>query len=263
MSRSRSTRRRVVHSPAEIRGIRTAAQATAWVRDQLAERVRPGMTTKDVDELAGALIRETGGTSSFHGYHGYPGQICVSVDDVIVHGIGSPEVLIRPGRLVSMDVGVTIDEFTGDSAVSIGAGGVAPRQTQQLMDVTKRALDAGIEAARAGNWVNDISRAVEAAVKPSGFGIVRDFVGHGVGRDLHEPPEVPNFAQRSRGCRLVPGMVLAIEPMITLGSSDVRVDKDGWTARTDDGSLSAHFEHMILITENGPEILTWLTTPYE
>ena len=162
---------------------------------------------------------------------------------------------------MSMDVGVALDGYLGDSAVTVCAGGVAADEAKRLMDVTMRSLEEGIAAARAGNWVNNISQSVERAVRPSGFGIVREFVGHGVGKELHEPPEVPNFAQQKRGCRLVPGMVLAIEPMITSGRPDIVVDADGWTARTRDGGLAAHFEHMVLITENGPEILTWQTTP--
>ena len=254
---------RVVHSPDAIRGIRQAAQATAWVRDQLAAGIRPGMTTLEIDRLGESLIRQTGGSSAFHGYHGFPGQVCVSVDDVVVHGIGSAEMLLRPGQLVSVDVGVKLDGYIGDSAVTARVGEVAAKQANHLLQTTQNALDAGIAAARAGNCVNDISRAVEQAVKPSGYGIVRDFVGHGVGRQLHEPPEIPNFTQSSRGCRLVPGMVLAIEPMVTLGGPEVVVDADGWTSRTRDGSVSAHCEHMILITDNGPEILTWQTTPSE
>lgn len=260
MNRNRRKARRVVHSAQDIEGIRRAARATAWVRDQLATQVRPGMTTLEIDRLGETLIRQTGGTSAFNGYRGYPGQVCVSVDDVVVHGIGSADVLVRPGQLVSMDVGVKLNGYIGDSAVTVCAGGVAPREARELLETAKQALQAGIEACRAGNFVNDISRAVEQTVQPRKYGIVRDFVGHGVGRELHEPPEIPNFSQRTRGCRLVPGMILAIEPMINLGEADVVVDRDGWTARTSDGSPSAHCEHMVLVTENGPEILTWQTT---
>lgn len=263
MKAKRRKQRRVVHSPDAVRGIREAARATAWVRDRLAASIRPGMTTLEIDQLGESLIRQTGGSSAFNGYHGYPGQVCVSVDDVIVHGVGSADTLVRPGQLVSMDVGVKLNGYIGDSAVTVRVGGVASEQVNHLLQTTLNALDAGIAAARSGNCVNDISRAVEQAIKPNGYGIVRDFVGHGVGRELHEPPEIPNFTQSARGCRLVPGMVLAIEPMLTLGGPEVVVDSDGWTARTSDGSVSAHCEHMILITENGPEILTWQTTPSE
>lgn len=259
----RRKKRLVVHTESEICGIRRAAQATAWVRDTLAKRVHPGMTTLELDKTAENLIREAGGASAFHGYHGFPGQICISLDDVIVHGIGRDDQMIRPGQLVSMDVGVRLDGFIGDSAVTVCAGICPSQQAEDLLDVTQRALNAGINAAQAGGFVGDIGRAVETVVRPSGFSIVRDFVGHGVGCDLHEPPEIPNFAQHSRGVRLVPGMVLAIEPMINAGVPEVTVDTDGWTARTRDGALSAHFEHDVLITQKGPEILSWQKKQYE
>ncbi len=253
--------RTVIHTVKEISGIRKAAQATAWVRDNLERSIKPGMTTLEIDQLAAIYIKETGGTSAFYNYRGFPGQICISLDDVVVHGIGRPNVVVLPGQLVSIDVGVTLDRYIGDSAVSFFAGGLVPSEEgQRLLAVTQKSLIAGIESAVAGGFVNDISKAVENVVRHAGFEVVRDFVGHGCGCHLHEPPEVPNFSQRHKGPKLTAGMVLAIEPMVNIGTSEVIVADDGWTVHTADGKLSAHFEHMVLITKEGPEILTWAKT---
>ncbi len=251
----------VVHTASEIAGIREAAQSTARVLEQLSQAVVPGMTTLQLDQLAGRLIQETGGTSAFYNYHGFPGQICISVDDVVVHGIGNPALVIQPGQLVSIDVGVRLGKFVGDCATTVCAGGCPSPQAQRLMAATRQSLEAGIAAARAGAYVSDIGRAVEPVARAGGFTVVRDFVGHGCGGDLHEPPEVPNFSQPRRGPKLVPGMVLCIEPMVNAGGANVFVEDDGWTVRTADGGLSAHFEHMVLITKDEPEILTWRRTP--
>ena len=247
----------VIHTPAEIAGIRRAAAATAEVRDRLAQFVQPGLTTADVDRQAEKLIRQTGGSSAFLGYHGFPGQICISINQEVIHGIGRPERVIMPGDVVSMDVGVRLDGYVGDTALTLCAGTSPGPQVDRLLQATREALAAGVEKARAGNYINHVSTAVEAVVKRYGFSVVRDFVGHGCGCELHEPPEVPNFARRRRGEKLVPGMVLAIEPMVNCGSHRVEVDRqDKWTVRTVDGSLSAHYEHMVLITRNRAEILT-------
>ena len=250
----------VIHTPEEILRIRAAAAITAEARDELISRIEPGMTTLDVDLLAGRIIAATGGRSSFLGYHGFPGNVCVSVNDVVVHGIGNADTVLKEGDIVSIDIGITIGGATGDTAKTVALGKVAPEVTN-LLKVTEEALMNGIAQAVRGNHVNDISRAVEATAKRSRLGVVRDFEGHGVGIKLHEPPGIPNFDTRFKGPELRPGMVLAIEPMFNLGTWKVRVERDNWTVRTLDGKLSAHFEHMVLITEEQtPEILTWRKT---
>jgi methionyl aminopeptidase len=247
----------VIHSGPAIEGIRRAAKATAAVLAQLAAFVRPGLSTLEVDRRAAELIRDCGGESAFLGYHGFPGTICISLNQEIIHGIGRPDRIIAPGDLVSMDVGVRLHGFIGDCARTVCAGLPPSGQTALLLRAAEEALAAGIAKACSGNYVNDISAAVESVVRRYGFAVVRDFVGHGCGRELHEPPEVPNYDQRARGARLVPGMVLAIEPMVNTGTYRVEIDRlDHWTVRTADGAWSAHVEHMVLITRDKPEILT-------
>ena len=254
-------RKVIIHTPDEIVRIRRAAQLTAMVRDRLAELARPGMTTLEFDQLAGSLIAETGGKSAFLGYHDYPGNICISVNDEVVHGIGRADRVMQPEDIVSIDLGIEIDGACGDTAVTFGLGAPLPPDVAHLIEATSRALSAGIARAVSGNYIRDISAAIEAVARKAHVGVVRDFVGHGCGIRLHEPPEVPNFVAASRGPRLVPGMVLAIEPMFNLGTYRVDIDRhDGWTVRTHDGAVSAHFEHMVLITEQEPEILTWPKT---
>ena len=256
-----ATSRVVIHTENEIEGIRRAAQATAFVRRQLCEMITPGMTTLQIDEHARELIRQTGGTSAFHGYHGFPGQICISINDEVVHGIGRPDRVVRPGDIVSLDVGVKLNGYIGDTAETIVAGTQPEGRIEELLETTRNALGSGIAKARMGNYINDISAAVEQVVRNAGFAVVRDFVGHGCGCELHEPPEVPNFKSKQRGPRLRAGMILAIEPMVNAGTHRVQVDStDGWTVTTADGSPSAHFEHMVLITKSKPEILTWPKT---
>ena len=249
----------VIHTPEEIEKIRVAMSMTAQVRDQLVELVRPGMTTLQIDQLAGDLIRATGGTSGFLNYHGFPGNICISLNDEVVHGIGSPNRVVQESDIVSIDIGVSYNGGVGDTAVTFGFGEL-PKDTQRLLTATREALMAGIQAARKGNYIRDISRAIEKRALADRLGIVREMVGHGVGVRLHEPPDVPNYVTPMRGPRLQKGMVLAIEPMLNLGTHRISQDSDGWTIRTRDGSLSAHFEHSILITDNEPEILTWPKT---
>lgn len=248
----------IVHSEGEIEGIRLAAQAAASVKNRLAEMIRPGITTKDVDDMTAALIAAEGGVSAFLGYRGFPGQLCVSLNDEVVHGIGSPERRIVEGDVVSLDVGVNLNGFIGDNAMSVFVGNakVSP-DISRLLKGTEGSLNAAIKACVPGNNVGDISGAVEKMAKRNGLSIVREYVGHGCGVNLHEPPEIPNYRTRDKGPMLRQGMVLAIEPMLNLGRRNVITDKDGWTVRTSDGSISAHFEHMILITESNPEILTW------
>jgi methionyl aminopeptidase len=247
----------VIHSDHAIEGIRRAAAATAAVLAQLTAFVRPGLSTLEVDRRAAELIRDCGGESAFLGYHGFPSTICVSLNQEIIHGIGRADRIIAMGDLVSMDVGVRLRGFIGDCARTVCAGTPPTGQVAALLRAAEEALRAGIAKARSGNYVNEISAAVESVVKSYGFTVVRDFVGHGCGRELHEPPEVPNFAQRAPGVRLVPGMVLAIEPMVNMGTHRVEIDRlDHWTVRTADGGWSAHVEHMVLITRDKPEILT-------
>ena len=255
------SRNQNVHTPEEISRIRRAAALTAQVRDQIASAIRPGMTTMDVDMLAGELIRASGGKSAFLNYCGYPGNICISVNEEVVHGIASPLRVIGEHDIVSIDVGVQFDGAMGDTALTVCMESEPPEDIRRLLDGTRKALEKGIEAARCGKRVGDISRAVEQCARNHHLGIVREYVGHGCGIRLHEPPEVPNFSGWGNGPVLVPGMVLCIEPMLNLGSEKIVVDrKDGWTVRTRDGAWSAHFEHMILITDNEPEILTWQKT---
>ena len=254
-------RNAVIHTPEEIVRIRHAAQLTAQVRDEVARLAVPGMTTKELDDLAGSLIAATGGESAFLGYAGYPGNICISVNDEVVHGIGRPDRVLLPTDIVSIDLGVRIDGACGDTALTFGLGAPLSPAVKNLLEATRRALSAGIQAAQAGNFVRDISAAVEAVGRRARVGIVREYVGHGCGIKLHEPPEVPNFTSSMRGPQLEPGMVLAIEPMFNQGTGKVTTDRvDGWTVRTFDGLPSAHFEHMVLITEKEPEILTWPKT---
>jgi len=247
----------VIHTPAELIGIRQAAAASAAVRCELPSMLRPGMTTKDIDDLAGMLIARTGGISAFLGYHGYPGQICISVNDEVVHGIGSPQRVINSGDVVSLDIGVKLNGGVGDNAVTVVVGENNSPDVARLLQATEASLMAGLAMARSGNYIRDISAAIEKVARDAKLGIVREYVGHGCGTQLHEPPEVPNFVTAYRGPRLEPGMVLAIEPMLNLGTHRVFTLSDGWTVKTADGSISAHFEHMVLITENEPEILTW------
>lgn len=253
----------VIHNAQEIAGIRKASQATAWVLDQLCRLIQPAMTTLDVDRLAAQFITQTGGESAFHGYRSFPGTVCISVNDEVVHGIGSPTRTLMAGDLVSIDVGVRLNGFIGDTARTICVGGCPSDADLRLLHATQEGLEAGIAAARVGNHVNDISRSVQSIVQGAGFSVVRDFVGHGCGCELHEPPEVPNFAQARRGPALQPGMVLAIEPMVNTGSHRVVVAQDGWTVHTADGGMSAHFEHMVLVKKGKPEILTWPKTALE
>jgi methionyl aminopeptidase len=247
----------IVHTDDEIKGIREAAATTALVREQIALAARPGMSTARLDDIAGELIHATGGTSAFHGYRGFPARICISLNEKVVHGIGNLNEIMMPGDVVSIDVGVKLNGFIGDTAKSFIIGTTASDEIKRLLDKTEESLMAGIEAAVPGNYIRDISASVEKVASTAGLGIVREYVGHGCGVELHEPPEIPNFASRQRGPELVPGMVLAIEPMLNLGTHRVVTEPDQWTVRTYDRKPSAHFEHMVLITENKAEILTW------
>jgi methionyl aminopeptidase len=248
-----------VKTRAEAEKMRAAARHVAEILLELREAVRPGITTRELDELAEKRIAERGVVSSFKGYdpHGlpaYPGVLCVSVNEEIVHGIpGSRK--IEDGDLVSLDFGVSLDGWHGDSAVTVAIGEVGPER-RRLVEVTRDALDRGIETMRPGNRLSDIGHAVQSRVEREGFSIVRDFAGHGIGTEMHEAPWIPNYGARGRGPRLVAGMVFAIEPMVNAGGPEVEILDDEWTAVTADGSVSAHFEHTVLVTEDGPEVLT-------
>ena len=241
------------------REIDTMAHAGRIVFDTLALMrtvVRPGITTEDLDRQAEAFIRShRGATPSFKGLYDFPKTLCTSIDEEIVHGIPTTKRLLREGSIVSVDVGVCVDGLHADSATTIPVGAIAA-EVQRLLDVTERSLHAGIATALAGNHVGNIGHAVQRVAEAAGFGVVRELVGHGIGTRFHEEPQIPNFGTPRRGPQLKPGMTLAIEPMITMGNPATRTLKDKWTVVTQDGSLSAHFEHTIVVTETGPRILT-------
>lgn len=246
-----------IKSAREIELMREAGRILANVHKQLGEALKPGMSTMDIDRMGEKLIRGYGCIPSFKNYNGYPASICVSVNDEVVHGIPNRHHILREGDIVSLDAGVIYHGYHSDAARTHAVGTVSP-QAQKLIQVTRECFFEGIKYAKAGNHLNDISSAIQAYAEHFGYGVVRDLVGHGVGKALHEDPEVPNFAQKRKGIRLCPGMTLAIEPMINMGRADVVWLNDDWTVVTDDGSLSAHYENTILITEGEPEILSLL-----
>jgi methionyl aminopeptidase len=238
------------------------ARAGRVVVDALAligEHVRPGTTTAELDALADEFIRSQGGVPTFKGYRGYPASICTSPNDMIVHGIPGPYAL-QEGDILSVDVGVTLDGYVGDSAYTFAVGRIDP-EAERLLEVGQEALAAGIEQCQPGGRLSDISSAIQVVTEENGFSVVRALVGHGVGRSMHEDPQLPNFGPPGRGPELAPGMVFAIEPMINAGGPDIRVEDDQWSIRTADGSLSAHFEHTVAVTEEGPRILTLAEAP--
>ncbi len=233
----------------------------AAARDLLEQSVRPGISTIELDKIAEDFIRShPGAKPSFKGLYGFPGSICTSINNEIVHGIPSKKRVLRDGDLVSIDIGVLFGGYHTDSATTVGVGEI-PEQSARLLDATRRALDAGVSAARAGNHIGDIGAAVQGVVEAAGFSVVKDLVGHGIGESFHEEPQVPNFGKAQRGTRLVPGLTIAIEPMVNAGRADTRTMPDKWTIVTVDGSRSAHFEHTVAITENGPRVLTASARP--
>lgn len=244
-----------IKSAREATLMREAGRILAKVHEELAAALKPGMSTMDVDRLGEKLIRGYGCIPSFLNYNGFPGSICVSVNDEVVHGIPDKKRILMDGDIVSLDAGVIWQGYHSDAART-HAVGTASAEAIKLMDVTKQSFFEGIKYAKAGNHLNDISSAIQAYAESFGYGVVRDLVGHGIGKNLHEEPEVPNFAQRRKGVKLVPGMTLAIEPMINAGRPDVAWLSDDWTVVTDDGTLSAHYENTILITDGEPEILS-------
>jgi methionyl aminopeptidase len=246
-------------SPQEIERMGRAGEVVADVLALLGERARPGVTTEELDALADEFIRSRGGTPTFKGYRGYPASICTSPNDMVVHGIPGPYTL-GDGDVLSVDVGVTLDGFVADSAYTFPIGDISP-EAERLLEGCKAALTAGIEQCRPGNRLSDISHAIQLVTEEHGFSVVRSLVGHGVGRSMHEEPQIPNFGEPGRGPQLSSGMTFAIEPMINAGGPDVMIHDDEWSISTSDGSLSAHFEHTVAITEDEPRILTLAKTP--
>jgi methionyl aminopeptidase len=239
----------------EIARIRDAAQVVREVLEELAGLVAPALTTLEIDRVAEEGLRRRGAQPAFKGYHGYPACICVSVNDEVVHGIPSAARVLKDGDIVSLDFGAVLDGWFGDAAVTVPVGRVS-QEARRLLLGTEAALAAGVAAARPGGRLGDVGAAVQRTAEARGFSVVRDFVGHGIGRQLHEPPPIPNFGAPGTGARLLPGMVLAIEPMVNAGTPEVVLKDDGWTAVTADGSLSAHFEHTVAITADGPVVLS-------
>ncbi|MBI3995416.1 MAG: type I methionyl aminopeptidase [Nitrospirae bacterium] len=244
----------ILKSPDEVKKIERAGRIVAEVLQELKEQVKPGVTTLDLDRIAEAGIRKRGGQPAFKGYRGFPATLCASVNDEIVHGIPSKRTL-QEGDIIGLDLGSIVEGYYGDSAITVAVGAVRP-EVKRLVRVTEESLYRGIEQMKPGNRLSDISNAVQTHVEAAGYSVVKDFVGHGIGQALHEEPQLPNFGKAGQGPRLRAGMVLAIEPMVNMGKDGVRVLGDHWTAVTEDGSLSAHFEHTVAITEAGPVILT-------
>ncbi len=246
----------ILRLPDEIEKARASNRIVAEVLSRLREKIRPGVKTKDLDKFAEEIAEKRGAKPAFKGYRGYPHSLCISINEEVVHGMPSKRVL-QEGDIVGLDFGIYYQGFYGDSAITLPVGKVAEKALK-LMQVTEQSLYAGIEQAREGNRLGDVSAAVQNMVESAGFSVVRDFVGHGIGRNLHEEPQIPNFGEKGRGIELKKGMILAIEPMVNVGEYNVKVLPDGWTVVTKDGSLSAHFEHSIAITENSPDILSKL-----
>jgi methionyl aminopeptidase len=246
----------VCKSPSELEKMRASGRIVRQVLDTVRAMVKPGVTTMDLERAAEKKIKELGAKPAFKGYYDYPCVLCTSVNQEIVHGIPSPKRMLKDGDIVSIDCGVVLDGYYGDAAITVPVGnGIAP-EVQKLLEVTEASLYRGIAAARIGNTVGDVGAAVQELVEANGFSVVREFVGHGIGTRLHEDPQVPNYGTRGHGARLREGMVIAIEPMVNAGTAGARVLDDKWTAVTEDGSFSAHFEHCVAVTENGPVILT-------
>jgi methionyl aminopeptidase len=245
----------VLKSSQEIEKMRRAGQIVREVLELVRSKVKPGATTYDLEQAAEGRLKELGVKAAFKGYHGYPCVLCTSVNDEVVHGIPSPRRVLRQGDIVSVDFGAVVEGFYGDSAITVPVGEI-DGDAARLLRVTEESLQAGIAAVKPGNTLGDVGAAVQGVVEREGFSVVRDFVGHGIGSQMHEDPQVPNFGQRGQGLRLKAGMVIAIEPMVNAGKPDVMVLEDGWTAVAKDGSMSAHFEHTVAVTAEGARILT-------
>ena len=245
----------VLKTSRELQIMKEACRIAAGALQIIGKAVEPGVTTAELDKMAEDYIRSQGGEPNFKNYHGYPATACISINNEVIHGIPSKTRKICAGDIVSVDLGAKFNGYHGDNAATFACGDVSP-EAKRLIDATRESLYEGIKAAVAGSRIGDISNAVQTYVEAKGFSVVRKFVGHGIGTQLHEAPEVPNFGTAGRGIRLMPGMTLAIEPMVNAGGYDVKIMPDGWTVKTTDGSLSAHFEHTIVITADGPKIMT-------
>jgi len=246
----------VCKSAAEIEKMKRSGHIVRQVLDHVREVVKPGASTMDLERAAESKIEHLGAKPAFKGYYNYPCVLCTSVNEEIVHGIPSEKRILEPGDIVSIDCGVVLDGYYGDAAITVAVGGSVTPEVKKLLEVTEASLERGIAAAQIGNSVGDVGAAVQEFVEANGFSIVREFVGHGIGTRLHEEPQIPNYGSRGHGARLREGMVLAIEPMVNSGGPSTRVLDDKWTAVTADGSYSAHFEHCVAVTKNGPLILT-------
>jgi len=247
----------IIKLPEEIEKARASNRIVAEVLSRLREKVKPGVATKELDRIAEEIVTKKGAKPAFKGYRGYPYSLCTSVNEEVVHGMPSSRTL-NEGDIIGLDFGVYYQGFFGDATITLPVGKVAPN-ARRLLEVTEKSLYRGIEQAIEDNRLGDISAAVQQTVEAAGFSVVRDFVGHGIGRGLHEEPQIPNYGKKGRGVQLKAGMILAIEPMVNEGSYHVRVLPDGWTVVTEDGKLSAHFEHSVAITDNGPIILSELS----
>jgi methionyl aminopeptidase len=245
----------VLKTPQEIEKMRRSGKVVREVLDAVRSAVKVGATTWDLEKVAVAKMDELGAKPAFKGYRGFPCVLCTSVNQEVVHGIPSEKRVLREGDIVSVDCGVIIDGFYGDSATTVAVGAIG-KKAQRLLEVTEKSLAKGIEAVKPGATLGDVGAAVQEVVEADGFSVVREFVGHGIGTKMHEDPQVPNYGQRGRGMKLKPGMVICIEPMVNAGAAGVQVLADGWTAITEDGSLSAHFEHTVAVTEDGATVLT-------
>ena len=244
----------IIKSPREIEIMRQAGRIVGTVLQELKNSIQPGVTTKELDDIAMKRTEEMGAIPSFKGYHGFPGSICASINDEIVHGIPGKRI-VRDGDIISIDFGVIYNGFQGDAALTVGVGTISS-EAEELMKVTEGSLMAGIDAARVGNRLGDISAAVQQYAESRGMAVVREYTGHGIGRAMHEDPQIPNYGLPGQGPLLKNGMTIAIEPMLNIGDWRTKVEEDNWTVKTMDGSLSAHFEHTIAITDKGPEIMT-------
>jgi methionyl aminopeptidase len=246
-----------IKSSREIKLMQEASQILVQARQALFKMIQPGISTEALDQKADTVIRSLGGIPSFKDYEGYPKSICTSVNEVVIHGIPSSKIILKEGDIISIDIGVNVKGYHADSAFTYAVGNISS-EAKQLLEITEKALYIGIEEAKPGNYVSNIGHAIETFIKPYGYGIVETFTGHGIGNELHEAPQVLNYGPKNQGPKLKPGMTICIEPMVNLGTKDVQVLKDGWTVVTKDKRLSAHFEHMVLITEEGCEIMTTL-----
>lgn len=242
-------------APHQIEEMAEAGRLSAKVLREVGARVKPGISTAELDRIAEMIIRMEGGIPAFKGYGGFPGSICASVNDQIVHGIPSNSVILQEGDILSIDTGAIVKGWVGDNAWTYPVGKISPEK-KRLLEVTEQCMWAGIEAARPGNHLGDIGHAIQEIAERAGYGVVREYVGHGVGRDMHEDPNVPNYGRKHTGIKLEPGMVIAIEPMINIGTYKTKVMSDGWLVCTRDGKPSAHFEKTVAITEDGPRVLT-------